>query len=223
MGPLARSANTVGDLLMFDGAVYNDPPISWADPMALTSVDFVTSPVLGCNGVHDLLVGSYKCRTLFRMPLDSTREQPVLSAPELADGVADNGTDTCAAEQSSILLASGLNRITDTEIAPDGTLYVMDAGRRSLPHPSETRSASATQTATWWTTRAIAIRKTRRRSPFRPRFRESGSRARTRSWAGTAQGARAGNGHGPIASSRGRSRSFTWTADSRPPARSRRD
>jgi len=154
-GPDARDPEGVGDLWMAPGATYVDPLVSWLVPPALTSVAFVDSPKLGCAYEHDLLVGAYNCRVIYRFDLDEDRESLVLPGPTLADGVVDNSSSWCDEEQSEILFAVGppwdSDSTTDIENGPDGLVYVLSYShgtlRRFVPVPGMVPDGDADQVA----------------------------------------------------------------------------
>lgn len=125
MGPIASSGTTLGDLVHFPGAVYADPQLSWLDPPVLTAAEFVDSRVMGCESEHDLLIGAHSCRVVYRMDLNATRTELQFDAEALQDRVVHNLSDRCGEEQASITLATNMERVTDIENAPDGTVYVL--------------------------------------------------------------------------------------------------
>ena len=47
MGPVGRDAEGTGDLVQFPGSHYADPKFSWFNPVGLTAIVFMKSPLLG--------------------------------------------------------------------------------------------------------------------------------------------------------------------------------
>jgi glucose/arabinose dehydrogenase len=126
-GPVALDVEGPVDLWMAPGAVYGDPEFVWSFPVAPTAVAFVASRKLGCDLEHDMIVGDFGCRQLYKFELDPARQSLEFTAPGLQDKTADNQPDPCVDDLSELIFGSGvdLGAITDLENGPDGRLYVV--------------------------------------------------------------------------------------------------
>ena len=152
-GPDARDPQGVGDLWNYPGSTYRDPQFSWNSPVAPTALAFVASRKLGCAYEHDLLVSSFKCRTIEHFELDAARQSLMLTAPGLEDRVADNEGDVCSGEQSDLLFAVGpqseSDQTTDIKNGPDGLVYLLSYNfgtiRRLSPVPGAVPDADLDQ------------------------------------------------------------------------------
>jgi glucose/arabinose dehydrogenase len=126
MGPIGRSNMTVeNDLIIFDGAEYQDPTFSWYTPVGVTDIEFLNSTKLGEKYRGNLFVGDINNGNLYFFEINEERTGLTFHDPRLLDLVADpvkEGEDT---ELSSLILGEGFRRITDIETGPDGLLYIL--------------------------------------------------------------------------------------------------
>ena len=130
MGPVGRTNMTVEkDLVIFDGAKYQDPVFSWYTPIGVTDIEFFDSTMLGDEYNGNLFVGDINNGNLYFFKVNENRTGLTFHDPRLLDLVADpveeeeEGGD--ASELSSIIFGEGFGRITDIETGPDGLLYIL--------------------------------------------------------------------------------------------------
>ncbi|MDQ5843495.1 MAG: PQQ-dependent sugar dehydrogenase [Thermoproteota archaeon] len=134
MGPIGRTNMTVQkDLVIFDGAKYQDPIFSWYAPVGVTDIEFFNSTKLGDEYNGNLFVGDINNGNLYFFKLNDNRTGLTFHDPRLLDLVADpvreeeqqeRGDDEDS-ELSSLIFGEGFGRITDIETGPDGLLYIL--------------------------------------------------------------------------------------------------
>jgi glucose/arabinose dehydrogenase len=123
-GPIARTNMTAeDDLVIFDGARYEDPAFSWYIPVGVTDIEFFSSTKLGEKYANNIFVGDVNNGNLYFFEVNESRTGLQLHDPRLLDMVADPAKDN--GELSSIILGEGFGRITDIETGPDGCLYIL--------------------------------------------------------------------------------------------------
>ena len=124
MGPISLSGDTEEDLVNFPGSHYADPLFSWAEPPAVTDIEFLDSSNLGDRYANNIFVGDINNGNLYFFGINENRNAIQLDAAQqesgLSDLVVDNGE-----ELSAITFGSGFGGITDIETGPDGFLYVL--------------------------------------------------------------------------------------------------
>ena len=124
MGPISLSGDTEEDLVNFPGSHYADPLFSWAEPPAVTDIEFLDSSNLGDRYANNIFVGDINNGNLYFFGVNENRNAIQLDAAQqesgLSDLVVDNGE-----ELSAITFGSGFGGITDIETGPDGFLYVL--------------------------------------------------------------------------------------------------
>jgi aldose sugar dehydrogenase len=131
MGPIGRTNMTVQkDLVIFDGAKYQDPIFSWYAPVGVTDIEFFNSAELGDKYKGNLFVGDINNGNLYFFEVNEDRTGLTFHDPRLLDLVADpvkeeEEEDGEANELSSIIFGEGFGRITDIETGPDGLLYIL--------------------------------------------------------------------------------------------------
>ena len=123
MGPVGRDAEGTGDLVQFPGSHYADPKFSWFNPVGLTAIVFMRSPLLGADYQNDVLAGDINNGNLYHFKVNSTRDGLDFTTMGLADRVADS-----SAELQEIILGIGFGGITDLKVGPDGLLYILSFG-----------------------------------------------------------------------------------------------
>lgn len=108
------------DLVTFDGkGKYGAPKFVWYQNVAPTALKFFNSDKLGSEYENDMFVGDYINGQLYHFELNQNRTGLNLLGP-LVDGVANKSE-----ELQSIVFGSGLGRITDIQVGPDGYLYLL--------------------------------------------------------------------------------------------------
>jgi glucose/arabinose dehydrogenase len=126
MGPIARTNITVGnDLIIFDGAKYQDPVFSWYVPVGVTDIEFLNSTKLGDKYDGNLFVGDINYGNLYFFEVNEDRTGLTFRDPRLLDLVADPVKEGEDSELSSLIVGEGFGRITDIETGPDGLLYIL--------------------------------------------------------------------------------------------------
>lgn len=126
MGPIKRTNMTVeNDLIIFDGAKYQDPVFSWYTPVGLTDIEFFNSTGLGDKYHDNLFVGDINYGNLYFFEVNRDRTGVTPHDPRLLDLVADPVKEGEDSELSSLIVGQGFGRITDIETGPDGLLYIL--------------------------------------------------------------------------------------------------
>ncbi len=126
MGPIGRTDMTVeSDLIIFDGAKYQDPVFSWFVPVGVTDIEFLNSTKLGDKYDANVFVGDINNGNLYFFQVNGDRTGLTFEDSRLLDLVADPGKGGEDSELSSIILGEGFGRITDIETGPDGLLYIL--------------------------------------------------------------------------------------------------
>jgi aldose sugar dehydrogenase len=126
MGPIGRTNMTVeNDLIIFDGAKYQDPIFSWYTPVGVTDIEFLNSTKLGEKYRGNLFVGDINNGNLYFFEVNRDRTGIKFQDPRLFDLVADPVKEGDHSELSSLILGEGFRRITDIETGPDGLLYIL--------------------------------------------------------------------------------------------------
>jgi glucose/arabinose dehydrogenase len=126
MGPIGRTNMTVeNDLIIFDGAKYQDPIFSWYTPVGVTDIEFVNSTKLGEKYHGNLFVGDINNGNLYFFEVNRDRTGIKFQDPRLFDLVADPVKKGDVSELASLILGEGFRRITDIETGPDGLLYIL--------------------------------------------------------------------------------------------------
>ena len=128
MGPIGRTNMTVeNDLVMLDGAKYQDPVFSWYTPVGVTDIEFFNSTKLGDKYDGNIFVGDINNGNLYFFEVNDDRTGLTFHDPRLLDLVADpvKEEDGEVSELSSLIFGEGFGRITDIETGPDGLLYIL--------------------------------------------------------------------------------------------------
>jgi glucose/arabinose dehydrogenase len=115
MGPSA-SEEDIGNLVyLSQNSNYSEPEISWAEPPALTDIEFINSSDLGDDYTNNILLGDYNNGNLYFFKLNHDR-----SGLDVEDNVIDTGN-----ENDNFVLGTGFGSISDIETGPDGKVYVV--------------------------------------------------------------------------------------------------
>ena len=122
-------AQALSRMVMFPGAQFKDPELSWKYEVAPGGIGFLDSRKLGSRyrgdlfmaGARDLLEGGH----LFRIELSGNRRSVDPSDPRLNDRVADNVNKWELTESESLLFGRNFGVGTDVQTGPDGHLYVV--------------------------------------------------------------------------------------------------
>ena len=124
MGPISLSGDTKEDLVNFPGSHYADPLFSWAEPPAVTDIEFLDSSNLGDRYTNNIFVGDINNGNLYFFGVNENRNAIQLDAAQQESGLSDLVVDN-EEELSAITFGSGFGGITDIETGPDGFLYVL--------------------------------------------------------------------------------------------------
>ena len=116
-------------MVMFPGARFKDPELSWKYEVAPGGIGFLDGRKLGRRyegdlfmaGARDLLEGGH----LFRIELSGDRRSVDPDDPRLEDRVADNVNKWEITESESLLFGRNFGVGTDVQTGPDGHLYVV--------------------------------------------------------------------------------------------------
>ena len=152
MGPTSRNRGSTGKLVSLGAAAhYEEPKLSWDEPIAPTDAFFMDTARIGARYKNDFFVGTVRAGgVIYRFDMSPSRKTLGIGGP-LADGVADNSDGVLLAEQSSIVWGNGFGVVTDILSGPGG-MYVLSlngsmyrittkdisAGIVAIPEPSAT-------------------------------------------------------------------------------------
>jgi glucose/arabinose dehydrogenase len=129
-------AQALSRLVLFPGARFKDPELSWKFEVSPGGIGFLDSRRLGhayrgdlfMAGARDLLQGGH----LFRIELSGNRRAVDPADPRLADRVADNVNKWELTESESLLFGRNFGVGTDVQTGPDGHLYVVSLSKGSI-------------------------------------------------------------------------------------------
>jgi len=137
MGPDSRDAqNAATDLVVLPGSAYSDPEFSWASPIAVTSLSFLTGSNWGPLYDDAVLVGANNTDDLYLFRLNDARDGFDL------DGALDDLVADSIAERNSLRFGEDFGVVTDVQVGPDGNVYVLSLSEgtifqiASVPEPS---------------------------------------------------------------------------------------
>ena len=134
MGPATESKLSL--LPSFGNFVYSDPEFSWEEVVAPTALSFIDSKGFE-KYKNSLFVGDCNFGNLYKFELNSDRTGFVFDDPALADNTINTGERT-----EETIFGTGFGCITDLEVGPDGSLYVV-----SLTHGAIYRITPKTMTS----------------------------------------------------------------------------
>jgi glucose/arabinose dehydrogenase len=115
MGPSASDDDIENLVFLSQNSNYSEPEISWAEPPALTDIEFINSSNLGDDYTDNILVGDYNNGNLYFFRLNDDR-----SGLDVEDNVIDTKN-----ENDNFVLGTGFGSISDIETSPDGAVYVL--------------------------------------------------------------------------------------------------
>jgi glucose/arabinose dehydrogenase len=109
------------NLVNFGGkGKYSNPQFVWAQPVAPTAIEFLTSNKLGNSYQNDMFVGDFNKGRIYRFDLNAQRTGLVLTGV-LTDKIANTDSET-----QSVIFGQGFGGVTDLKVGPgDGYLYVL--------------------------------------------------------------------------------------------------
>jgi len=97
---------------------YSDPEFTWNASIGVTSIKFLDTDIYGKQYKNDILVGDAYGR-IYHFDLNQNRTGLNLTG-SLKDKIANSDL-----EVGDLIIAQGLDTITDMQIGPDGYLYVL--------------------------------------------------------------------------------------------------
>lgn len=124
MGPATQSE--LDSLVPYEDYVYKDPEFSWKQVVVPTGLSFGNFKE---TRAHDdsLLVGDCNFGNLYKFTLNAARDGFKFDDPGLQDNVMGDGDS-----MDEIILGTGFNCITDIERGPDGFLYIVSYGEKTI-------------------------------------------------------------------------------------------
>jgi len=124
MGPATESElNSLPD---YDNYIYDDPEFSWEKVVAPAGLNFGKFKETN-NYDSSLFVGDCNNGNLYKFELNKNRDGFEFSSPDLQDNVV-NKNDS----MNEIIVGTGFRCITDIERGPDGFLYLVSHGERTI-------------------------------------------------------------------------------------------
>lgn len=136
-------AEALARLFMLPGARYVEPELSWKWEVAPGGIGFVAGNSLGGSYRGDLIIGGARPTLegghLFRIRMTGNGRQLQLEDPRLADRVADNLAKFEITESETLLWGRNWGIVTDIEMAPDGTLYLVSLSNGAVYEVSKKR------------------------------------------------------------------------------------
>lgn len=112
--------NQTDGLVDFGGrGRYSRPELVWNSTIAPTALKFLNSAKLGKQYENDLFVASFNLGIVYHFDLNRNR-----TGLQLPNGFDDNLVPNNG-EPKDQIFASGLGKITDMEVGPDGDLYIL--------------------------------------------------------------------------------------------------
>ena len=123
------------NLVNFDGkGNYSSPEFSWNYTVGPSAIKFLNSDKLGVEYKNDIFVGDVNRQNLYHFELTENRTELLL------DNKIINKTAESLEDPEDIVFATGIGRVTDIDIGPDGNLYVLshtwDKDNQSLQNGS---------------------------------------------------------------------------------------
>jgi len=124
MGPATESE--IASLPGYEDYIYDDPEFSWVKvivPVALNFGKFKETT----NYDNSLFVGDCSRGNLYKFELNQNRDGFEFTSPDLQDNLVDDGDS-----MDEIVIGTGFSCITDIERGPDGFLYLISLGERTI-------------------------------------------------------------------------------------------
>lgn len=113
---------------------YSDPEFSWERTVVPTGLTFLNSDLF-TKYKNELLVGACSSGQLFKFKLNEERNQLVFDTLHLQDHIANLTIENGQKDFESldeIVFGTGFGCITDVEIGPDGSLYVVSINDNTI-------------------------------------------------------------------------------------------
>ena len=116
MGP--ANSSKLSSIPHYDGYTYHDPKFTWEEPIGVTAVSFIQSPLFK-EYQNSVLVGGFHNGILYELKLNKDRTGFAFGEPFLADLVLNKN------DKSTIIFGTGFGSITDIKEGPDSLIYVV--------------------------------------------------------------------------------------------------
>jgi hypothetical protein len=124
MGPATELE--LSDLPGYEDYIYGDPVFSWESVVVPVGLDFGKFKETN-NYDNSLFVGDCSKGNLYKFELNKNRDGFEFSNPDLQDKLVNEGDS-----MEEIIIGTGFKCITDIERGPDGFLYLITHGERSI-------------------------------------------------------------------------------------------
>jgi glucose/arabinose dehydrogenase len=124
MGPATQSE--ISGLPGYEDYIYDDPEFSWENVVAPVGLNFGKFKETDKYD-NSLFVGDCSKGNLYKFELNPEREGFEFTTPQLQDNLV-NQTDS----MDEIVIGSGFRCLTDIERGPDGFLYLISHGERTI-------------------------------------------------------------------------------------------
>jgi glucose/arabinose dehydrogenase len=124
MGP-ATESELVG-LPGYEDYIYDDPKFSWEKVVAPVGLSFGNFEETDKYD-NSLFVGDCSKGNLYKFELNQNRDGFEFSNPDLQDNLVDEGDS-----MDEIIIGTGFRCLTDIERGPDGFLYLVSHGERTI-------------------------------------------------------------------------------------------
>jgi glucose/arabinose dehydrogenase len=135
--PPSNLANSVEEalqrLVLFDGAEYVEPALSWEHAIAPAALGFIEGTELGDRYDGTLLMGDVNTGNIWIFQLTEDRSDLLLEGG-LADRVNNNAREDFVGELADHIFAEGVLVGTEIEQAPDGSLWLASHVAGELYH-----------------------------------------------------------------------------------------
>ena len=140
---IALAGFNFNNLVSFGGkGKYSNPEFVWAEVVAPTAIEFLSSARLGTQYQNDMFVADFNKGRIYNFNLNSQRTGLALTGV-LSDRIANPDVET-----QSVIFGEGFGRLTDLKVgAGDGNLYVLSFSNgaiyRILPKVGSTAVTSS--------------------------------------------------------------------------------
>lgn len=118
MGP--ANSTQLSQIPAFEDFVYDDPKFSWESTVVPTKLLFITDSKWPTEIQNSVLVGTCSQGNIYKFLLNQERTHFLFNSSDLSDLVSNDGDDS-----EEIIFLSGMGCVTDMELGPDGSLYVV--------------------------------------------------------------------------------------------------
>ena len=124
MGPATESE--LNKIPGYEDYIYNEPEFSWEKTVAPAGINFGQFKETDKYD-NSVFVGDCNNGNLYKFEINEKRDGFEFSSPSLQDNVVDIDDS-----MEEIIIGSGFRCITDIERGPDGFLYLVSHGDRTI-------------------------------------------------------------------------------------------